>query len=226
METVAAGYRPGLIRFGGDGFVVSVSLPVITLAESIPPRALMAWDRRLLSKTQHLTLLISGFRGSYPSISSDGTYNQLAQRLSVTIAFKVGLSHSYKPGKEQTREATRKHGLILRDAEDELRILAEKQVHDWESDPYGDNLPVDEDHIAVEEEQEEEEDEGRFDGFSLSSSLESLLDQSLLRIVQLRRRFGLGWAGAEILHQEIEKCQMTADEVLKMKRPVCAILFI
>ncbi|KAF9062809.1 hypothetical protein BDP27DRAFT_1427500 [Rhodocollybia butyracea] len=66
LEIVAREYRPGLIRFGGDDFCISVSLSVVKLAESIPARALMAWDRRLLSKCQNLALLISDLRGVYP----------------------------------------------------------------------------------------------------------------------------------------------------------------
>ena len=69
-------------------------------------------------------------------------------------------------------------------------------------------------------EEEEVIDEGRFDSFSLSSSLESLMDQSFLKIVQLRRKFDLGWAGAEFLHSEIERSQQVDKEVLRMKHNV------
>ncbi|EAU83704.2 hypothetical protein CC1G_05608 [Coprinopsis cinerea okayama7 len=217
LNVVASSYKPGIIRTaGGNDFIVSVSIPVISLANAIPPRALMAWDRRLLSRYQHLTLLISGFRGLYPVIQNDGSYTDSATKLAVSLAFKVGLSQSYKPGKEQAQEAVRKHGLIINDAEDELRLQAEKAVqeqavqfwdgedeHDWMEDPVE----------VVPEVPEEPEDPGRFDRFSLTSSLETLLEQQFLRLVQLRRQFGLGWAGAELLLSTIEKSQRTAEEV-------------
>lgn len=46
-----------------------------------------------------------------------------------------------------------------------------------------------------------------FRRMSLSASLESLLDQQLLRLLQLRRRFNLGWAGAEELLWQTETAQ-------------------
>lgn len=218
VDIVATEYRPGFIRLGGDDFVLSVSLPVITLADSIPPRALMAWDRRLLSRSQHLTLLISGFRGVYPVITADGTYTSAAHMIGATLSFKVGLSQRYKPGRDQVQEAVRRHGLIIQDAEDELRLQAEKlaqqqQMYDWDIDTPMDLAPE-----SVEEE-EPEEDEGRFDRFSLSSSLESLIDQAFLKVVQLRRKYALGWAGAEVLLNEVEKSQMKPDDVLNLKKP-------
>ncbi|KAF8151436.1 hypothetical protein B0H34DRAFT_727589 [Crassisporium funariophilum] len=220
VDIVATEYRPGFIRLGGNDFLVSVSLPVITLSESIPPRALMAWDRRLLSYPQHLTLLITGFRGLYPVLEPDASYTSGAQRLGVGVTFKVGLSHKYKPGTEQAQEVVRKHGLILQDAEDELRIQAEsaaqqQKMYDWEEE-YNEDEPMGD--AVQEEEVEEEVDEGRFDRFSLSSSLESLMDQSFLRIVQIRRKFNLGWAGAEFLHNEVEKSQLPDEQIYKTKR--------
>jgi ubiquitin-conjugating enzyme E2 Q len=200
---------------------VSVSLPVITLSNSIPPHALMAWDRRLLSCSQHLTLLISGFHGLYPVLENDVSYTSSAQRLAVSLGFKVGLSQRYKPGVEQALEVVRKHGLITHEAEDEVRMQAAMQQRFERSD--SDDLDED-DSTPTEAAPVEEEvvnvDEGRFDGFSLSSSLESLMDQSFLKIVQLRRKFGLGWAGAELLHSEIEISQRLDEDVLKMKHDV------
>ncbi|RDB28698.1 hypothetical protein Hypma_015532 [Hypsizygus marmoreus] len=218
VETVATGYRPGVIHFGGDDFAVSISLPVIALAQSIPPRALMAWDRRLLSRSQHLTLLISGFRGMYPPISPDGTYGTVAQQTGTSLTFKVGLSKRYKPGMEHAKDAGRTFGLILEDAEDELRIQAEKAAaleaeYEYNSDTYAE--PGQLEPIV---ELEEEEDDGRFDRFSLSSSLESLLDHAFLKVLQLRRRFGLGWAGAEVLFAEMERRQVKAEVVIDAMR--------
>ena len=198
---------------------MSVSLPVITLSNLIPPHALMAWDRRLLSCSQHLTLLVSGFHGLYPVLENDVSYTSSAQRLAVSLGFKVGLSQRYKPGTEQALEIVRKHGLITHEAEDEVRIqanLAAMQQRFERSDSDDEDEPTPAEAAPV----EEVIDEGRFDGFSLSSSLESLMDQSFLKIVQLRRRFGLGWAGAELLHNEIEISQRKDEDVLKMKHDV------
>ena len=203
---------------------MSVSLPVITLANSIPPHALMAWDRRLLSSPQHLTLLISGFHGLYPVLGNDVSYSDSAQRLGVSLGFKVGLSQRYKPGTEQALEIVRKHGLITHDAEDEFRTqsewAAQQQCFERFDDP-DENEPMPAE--AAPEDKEEvvdDDDEGRFESFSLSSSLESLMDQSFLKIAQLRRKFGLGWAGAELLHSEIEISQRPDEDTLKMKHDV------
>lgn len=179
----------------------------------------MAWDRRLLSCPQHLTLLISGFHGLYPVLENDGSYTSSAQRLGVSLDFKVGLSQKYKPGAEQALEIIRKHGLITHDAEDELRIQAEWAAQHQRPEIH-DDLNEDEPMPAEAAPEEEEVEEGRFDGFSLSSSLESLMDQSFLKIVQLRRKFDLGWAGAELLHCEIEISQRLDKEVLRMKHDV------
>jgi ubiquitin-conjugating enzyme E2 Q len=219
VDIVATEYRPGFIGIGGNDFVISVSLPVITLADSIPPRALMAWDRRLLASSQHLTLLIGGFHGVYPVLEHDASYTSSAQRLGVSVSFKVGLSEKYKPGTEQVKEVIRKHGLIMQDAEDELRIQAEiaaqkAKMFDYDEDyDEAEHLPAE----TVPEEEEEAVDPGRFDRFSLSSSLESLMDQSFLKIVSLRRKFGLGWAGAELLNSEVEKSQRKDDDVFALK---------
>ncbi|KAF8968508.1 hypothetical protein BDZ97DRAFT_1798782 [Flammula alnicola] len=215
VDIVATEYRPGFVRLGGNDFVVSISLPMITLANSIPPRALMAWDRRLLSCSQHLTLLIGGFHGLYPALENDASYTSSAQRLGVGLTFKVGLSQKYKPRMEQVQEVVRKHGLIIPDAEDELRIQAEIAAQKAKFFDYdGDNDEDEPMPDVVEEEVPEVEDPDRFDPFSLSSSLESLMDQSFLKIVQLRRKFGLGWAGAEFLNAEVEKSQRKEEDVL------------
>lgn len=219
---MATEYRPGFIRLGGNDFVVSVSLPVITLADAIPPRALMAWDRRLLSSSQHLTLLISGFHGLYPVLENDATYTAPAQRLGVSLSFRVGLSERYKPGTAQVQEVVRKHGLIIQDAEDELRIQAELAAQKARAFDFDIEFNEDEPMQEVVEE-EEPIDPGRFDNFSLSSSLETLMDQSFLKLVQLRRNFGLGWAGAELLISEVEKSQRKEEDVLAMCANVCPI---
>lgn len=182
----------------------------------------MAWDRRLLASSQHLTLLITGFHGLYPVLESDASYSAAAQRLGVGLTFKVGLSKSYKPGNEHVQEVVRKHGLIIQDAEDELRIQAEiaaqrAKMYDWDAENEDDE-PMQPDVVV--EEEPEVDDSGQFDRFSLSSSLESLMDQSFLKIVKLRRKFSLGWAGAEFLDAEVEKSQWKEEDIFAAKEKV------
>lgn len=214
IDTVASGYRPGLLHFADDDFAISISLPVITLAKSIPPRALMAWDRCLLSRSQHLTLLISGFRGVYPPLDSTGAYTSIAQRCGSSLTFKVGLTRKYKPGKEYAKDAGRTFGLIISEAEDELLLQTEKALDDIEPE-YDAQYFVEPVSTLS---QEPEEDDASFDRFSLSSSLESLLDHGFLKIVQLRRKFGLGWAGAEYLFSEMEKTQIGEQMLFDTQR--------
>jgi ubiquitin-conjugating enzyme E2 Q len=145
------------------------------------------------------------------------------------LNFKVGLTSRYKPGQEFAKEAARTFGLIVNDAEDDLRIQAEKAEkaaalesleYDNEVEPYGESAPLGQTVIG----EEEEEDEGRFDRFSLSSSLESLLDQALLKVIQIRRQFGLGWAGAEVLFSEVERTQMKPEDIHNRYRKVTPFL--
>ena len=220
-------YRPGLIRFSHDDFCISVSLSVVKLAESIPARALMAWDKRLLSRSQHLVLLISGFRGVYPSPDYSAAAIQKAQVAAghMPLIFKVGLCGKYKPGMEQAREVHRSFGLITKDAEDELRDQKEREkqealaaVYEWDGE--GENPALSADVLLAEEEEPEDEDEERFDRFSMSSSLESLMDQYFLKLVKIRRRHGVGWAGAELILWEVEKNQVPEEIVVEHRYTV------
>ena len=216
---VAAGYRPGFIPFGVDDFSLSISIPVITLVNDIPARALMAWDRRLLSRTQNLTLLISGLRGTYPPLASNGTYSRDAIARGTHIQFKVGLSKKYKPGKEHAFEEKQKFGLVdEKKAQTGATPVNEPTVTiGMDGSRVVDEAPQDEDE---EIDDNDDDDDGRFDKFSLSNSLESLLDQSLLRVIQFRLKYGLGWAGAEALLAETERLQQTPDTVLGRFRKV------
>ncbi|KAL0059054.1 hypothetical protein AAF712_014231 [Marasmius tenuissimus] len=221
IDTVASLYRPGLIRFSHDDFCISVSLPVVKLAESIPARALMAWDKRLLSRSQHLVLLISGFRGVYPSPDYAATAIQKAQVVAghTPLTFKVGLSGKYKPGIDHAREVHRNFGLITKDAEDELRDQKQREkeealatLYEWDGEGEDPALPAE--ALMAEEEEPEDEDEERFDRFSMSSSLESLMDQYFLKLVKIRRRRGVGWAGAELILWDVEKNQVPEEIVV------------
>lgn len=199
----------------GDDFALSVSLPVVKLAEMIPPRALMAWDSRLLSSPQHLTLLITGFRSNYPVLAADASYLPTVQRLGVQLSFKVGLCKGYKPSSEHVVEVVRKHGLIIEDAEDELRKQAELAMQQkwFDFDPDSED-PLDAPEPMVPNEEEDIDDEQRFDRFSLSNSLETLMDQSFLKLVAIRRKYGLGWAGAELVLAQVEKVQMKEEDII------------
>ncbi|OBZ72871.1 Poly [ADP-ribose] polymerase 6 [Grifola frondosa] len=172
-EVVACNYRPGFIRFGIDEFALSVSLPVISLAECIPPRALMAWDRRLLSRTQHLTLLIAGLRGTYPLLHGDGAYRPEAVARGVSPLFRVGLTSGYKPQKEHAADVVRRFG---------LKEEFESETHLTEMPQYvSEDLDDIELSFGVQSEPELEDEEG-FHSFSLSSSLEALLDNYFLSV--------------------------------------------
>ena len=208
---MAAGYRPGLVRFGVDDFSLSVSIPVIKLANEIPARALMAWDRRLLSRTQNLTLLISGLRGTYPPLTADGMPTQDAVARGTSLQFKVGLTRKYKPSKEHALEAKRTYGLV--DEEEPERPAADETLLALDGFPMREESPS---------EEEDDDDDGRFDSFSLSSSLETLLDHSFVRVIQTRIKYSLGWAGAETLVAETERLQQTADDVLAINHEVRA----
>ncbi|KAI5891455.1 uncharacterized protein SCHCODRAFT_02629145 [Schizophyllum commune H4-8] len=214
LECVASGYTAGIVRFSGDDFCVSVSIPVARLATMVPPRALVAWDRRLLATSQHLTLLIGTFHGGYPGVDAQGHIIS-GKGLASGLNFKVGLTRNYKPSKDVARDAIRTFGLITEDAEDELQrqkeeeaaarlaaLMAEGEEGSPEPQP-----PV-----------EEEEEEEKFDRFSLTSSLESLMEQSFLKVLQVRKEFGLGWAGAELLLLESDKLQQRPADLFKSSK--------
>ncbi|TDL29181.1 hypothetical protein BD410DRAFT_817396 [Rickenella mellea] len=200
-EIVAAGYRPGMTPLG-FAIVLSVSVPVLKL--DIPPRALIAWDSRLLSSTYNLTLIISGMRSAYPPINPDGTLVDMQAKLQ----FKVGLSPRYKPSAEAVTQAIRTFALKAEIVEAPPVLPPVPMEPD---DPYASE--EDEDEKEGETVEEEPEDEGRFEAFSLSTSLEGLLDQSLMELIKLRIKFGITWGGAEHLLRELELSQKPAQEV-------------
>lgn len=197
LQTLACSYRPGFIKFTDDAFSLSLSTPIISLSSpSLPPATLHAWDRRLLSRSQHLVLLISGWDGVYPyhlpAIGGDGGNVDVGRGLK----FKVGLSGGYKPSVAVAKEATRKFGTLGTDPEEEMEaqrkadaeaaLLASRMDHSPStSDDEFEPGPELEDE---EPEEEEDEDPGRFERFALSGSLEGLMDGSFLRTVQLRDR--------------------------------------
>lgn len=206
---MAAGYRPGYIKHAIDHFLITVSIPILRLIDIIPPRALMAWDRALLSKTQHLCILISGFSGVYPVLDPNGIYSPSAVRASTNIQFKIGLTQRYKLGKAEARTAIRKHGLLVDESEKELR--KEIDISDQSMACETPMLPI---------QDEENSDPNRFDHFSLSNSLESLMNQSFVKLLQFRLTFDLTWGGAEKLLDEVERSQNTPKETFISFRDV------
>ncbi|OJT02602.1 hypothetical protein TRAPUB_6866 [Trametes pubescens] len=218
-EIVAHGYQPGFIRLGADDFALSVALPAKSLADTISPRALVAWDKRLLSGPQYFTLLISGLRGVHPAVEPNGTLSRTAVARSAAPHFRVGLTPNYKPSNEDTAELLRKYGLKEdhdASAEDPAKVEQEPQYTDSEEE---EEQPTDLDFDIVEptELQDAEEIAQGFRPFSLSSSLESLLNGHFLALLQLRIEHNLGWAGAEVLRYEIEATQRSAADILRDK---------
>lgn len=209
---IAHEYRPGLIRMGEDRFLVSVSLPIVQLARRIPLRVLSAWDKRLLARTQHLTLLISGLGREYPILESDGEYRREAKNAGVDLSFNVGLCQRYKPSKDQALELVRKHG--LRALDEPIQQPPELLNTD------------DEDEDDIEQEraptpEPEETDLGRLERFSLSTSLESVLQNLFLPVLRLRLKYNLGWAGAETLLADVETLQQSPDMLFAYREGEC-----
>ncbi|KAF8523448.1 hypothetical protein BU17DRAFT_43697 [Hysterangium stoloniferum] len=195
IEIIAAGFKPGITRLSDSELVLSVSCPIPSL--KIPPRALVAWDRRLLQSYNNLTLLISGIHSTYPVLLRDGTVAQNAM-----LRFHVGLSPQYKPSKEVVLQKVRNFN-IKSVNEPKYTAASDAEANDEEE--------------AIEKEKETNvlppRDPGCFDSFSLSSSMESVLD-TLSAILQLRLKFHLGWAGAETLYARIMQMQKKPEDVL------------
>ncbi|RDX46333.1 hypothetical protein OH76DRAFT_1407058 [Lentinus brumalis] len=217
-EIVAYGYYPGFIPFGLDDFALSVSLPAKSLADTISARALMAWDKHLLSRAQHLTLLVSGLRGVYPFVEHDATFTQSVHFHGVAPQFRVGLTSDYKPTKEDASETIRKYGLKEEyDAHPAPEPVQEPLYLDDDYLDYEDSSTDDVGALNGEATEDTEEHAAGFRPFSLSSSLESLLNGHFLRILQFRIQYKLGWAGAERLLWEVEGTQQPAGDIMRLR---------
>ncbi|OSX62557.1 hypothetical protein POSPLADRAFT_1046024 [Postia placenta MAD-698-R-SB12] len=206
IEIVAYGYRPGFVPIGIDEHVMSVSHPIIRLADDIPAHVLMAWDRRLLAQSQHLTLLVHGLRGVYPVLRGDGSLSPEAIARGSTPQFKVGMTPRYKPRKEDAVEATRVFG--LRENQE-----PQKEKDLWASVDEDPDEKLDETDNAAEAARSTE-----FEHFSLSTSLETLLNDVFLPVLKLRLKYDLGWAGAEALLWEAERKQQKSEDIAKSMR--------
>lgn len=202
---MGSSYTPGIIRTGQrNDFVLSVSVPVKSLAQSIPRRALTAWG---ILESEHFVLLITGFGRVYPVLQNDGTYNSTAQMASANLSFRVGLSPQYKPGKSQAIDAVGKDGAVVAERLDQLKLGALEE--------HGENQGA-----GVDTEREQSGQDA-FGAFNLSGPLESLLNTAFLRVLRFRRSFGLGWAGADTLNRLLEDRQQTPEEALTESLEVC-----
>jgi len=213
LEILADDYRPGLIRMGEDRFLVSVSLPIVQLARRIPLRVLSAWDKRLLARTQHLTLLIAGLGREYPILDSDGEYRREAKNAGVDLSFKVGLCQRYKPSKDGASELVRKHGLTTT----EEQAQPPPEILNSDDDDFGDDIRQERTPTP----EPEETDPGHLERFSLSTSLESVLDNLFLPVLRLRLKYQLGWAGAETLLADVETLQKDPDVLFAFREHEC-----
>lgn len=204
-EIVAAECRPGLTRIGVSELVVSVSVPTFKLAQSIAPRALMAWDSRLLSKAQYFTLMISGIHGKYPVLSNDGTLSKGAlSRGTSKLTFRVGLTSRYKPDKEQVLELIRTFGM--------QESQKPKEEEPLDKQPFGMGYePNDSPELQSEP---MPSDDNTFH-FSLSASLEALMNDRFMDILSLRVKYSIGWAAAETVLSKVQRLQRTAERVLE-----------
>ncbi|KAJ7763371.1 hypothetical protein B0H16DRAFT_1455221 [Mycena metata] len=233
VEVVSSSYRPGLIPFTSGqcdpatDFAVSVSFPTVQLTQTIPAQALVVWDRRLLAsaKARYLVLLISGFNSGagssvhnvYPPLTAEGQY----VRKGMQLRFQVGVCSAYKPTREHTMEAGRTFGLVGKlvgkDAEDEIREAREKaaklreaQLAEWGSlDPDGEGPGGD----------------GGFRDFGGAEFGEDVVEDggagrrggALVRLIALRRQYGIGGAGAEMV-ERVEREQRAEAEVWTVYR--------
>lgn len=185
IKIIASNYKPGLIRLSDSEFIISISCPIPSLA--IPPQALVAWDRRLLQTYNNLTLIISGIKGTYPLLDLDGCLISGRSQ----PKFHVGLSARYKPSKEAVLQNIRNFGITS------MQDLA-PDIEQQEREETG-NMKAD--------------NPGRFDKFSLSASMESALEQ-LVPILQLRIKYKIGWAGAEVLHTAVRQMQVRPEDLV------------
>ncbi len=187
------------------------------LADSIPPQALSAWDPRLLSSVKHLTLIITGIRGVYPVLEPDGVLNRLLNG----ITFRVGLTPEYKPDPEFVKLLSRTFVHQEEKIEDARPVVTD-DMDELEDEQDGFDNVEDIDVEMTPEEVDNEPPEESF-SFSLSSSLEALMNDRFLELLQFRLRYGFGWAAAEALANEIHQTQRKAEDIYTQHIQVCDI---
>ena len=158
----------------------------------------MAWDPRLLSKTQYFTMIISGMQQHYPFIQSNGAIvESLATRGMKNLQFHVGLTSDNKPSEDLLQKLLRNFA-SFKDTDEQV---ASKE--DDVNDDFGYDFVT---------EETDQKPNNEF-SFALSTSLESLLCDRFLEILRLRLRYNLGWAAAETLVSCANQTQIPPDEL-------------
>lgn len=76
-----------------------------------------------------------------------------------------------------------------------------------------DDGDIPEDESNVEEVEDTIEHDDSF-AFSLSTSLEALMNDCFRPLLELRVKYGLGWASAEALYSKLRRFQRTEEDVL------------
>lgn len=194
--------------------VISVSMPSFSLADIILPQALMAWDPRLLSPNKHLVLVISGIRKVYPVLLRDGALSPVAVNLNTKLSFRIGLTSSYKPDKEFVGQLSRSFSL----QEQKDPVYESLKDHIQPEDPWDEADDERYDAMVPQpmdaEQNEEEENPVESFVFGLSSSLEALLNDRFLALLQIRLKYGIGWAGAEALLSRAHRSQRKVEDVI------------
>ena len=131
----------------------------------------------------------------------------------------MGLTPGYKPTADDASETLRRYG--LREEYDALPAdpAGGPLFDEYDDQPYDADTGGNDEKDDVAATKDEEPSLG-FQPFSLSSSLESLLDGHFLRVLQLRIRYDLGWAGAETLWWEVEKSQQPPADIMRLRGEV------
>ncbi|KAJ6451098.1 hypothetical protein C8R47DRAFT_1221896 [Mycena vitilis] len=227
LEVVGTEFDPSK----GD-FALSISMPVVHLTLHGPRAGARRVGPPAAGGAQCAAVASGGT--VYPPLGSGGEY----VRKGMALRFQVGVCAAYKPSRAHAVEAGRTFGLVGRDAEDEVRERKEREKRAREAGEwYGEGLEGENGAGDGEEggfydgegggvnggEEEEAEGEGgeagaRFERFSLSTALETLLDAQLVKLIALRRAYGVGWAGAEEMYARVEGEQRRAGDVWEMYR--------
>lgn len=234
---ISAGYRPGYLQLPTNEIALSISIPVIALASQIEPQSLTAWDARLLSESQYLTLIITDLHGVYPAVRHDGyLVPQLRDLGRKNLQFHVGLTPRYKPDQETLLDILRSTELKEMTEEDpqlaeDMRLAESLQREEYsqlgtsDAQNPGNNtpfpnirnitvldapVPLEPLNDAIVSDLLDNAPHHNFH-FSLSESLELLFQDMFLPIIQLRLRYGIGWAAAELLLDHAKQAQQAPD---------------
>lgn len=151
----------------------------------------------------------------YPALGDDGTLIDAVNKLQ----FRIGLTPWCKPNKDYVSELIRTFRL-----KETYAVSLPPPSFDSPS-YYPDDDDSDFGTTSSDNEDEEADDEhpSRFH-FSLSTSLEPLVEDRLLAAVQLRLKYKIGWAGAELLLAESARQQMKPEDLYEVMHQVAVVL--